>query len=169
MHALTLALRLVVIAVVTVPMTGCAVGTDLGVIQRRPGEGMGGSLTAHVGMGALPKRILVANVDLRGDVADGGSRFAVGASMQGGLPIGSSRILARVGLWHAAASTAAERTVIPSFELAGYVALRDHSNPAEPKYGSSTAGVVFGIREDLDVVAYTTVFVGLALYLMPGY
>jgi hypothetical protein len=143
--------------------------SDLGMIQRRPGEGMGGSLTAHIGGGLVPTRILVANVDLRGDVAAGGSRFAIGGSLQGGLPIGSSRILARAGVWHAVASTSLERTVVPSFELAGFVALRDHSNPAEPKYGSDTAGIVFGIREDLDEVAYTTLFVGLALYFAPGY
>jgi hypothetical protein len=33
----------------------------------------------------------------------------------------------------------------------------------------SSSGVIFGVREDLDVTAYTTIFLGVALFMVPGY
>jgi hypothetical protein len=149
---------------------GCALTSDLGVLQRAPAEGMGGSLVGHWGIGAVDRNVVAGGVDVRGDVAAGGSRFAVGASMLGGLAIGSEKVLARAGVWHAPVSTTSERTLVPTFELAGYVPIHDHpTDPKHPEWGTSSAGVVFGVREDLDSVAYTTIFVGLALFILPGY
>jgi hypothetical protein len=148
-------------------LAGCSWSTDLGVLHGNGGTG--GSLDGHVGAGAVQREILVVDVSMRGDVATGGSRFAYGASVLGGLPIGQYHVLARAGVWNAPASTRAENTVVPTFELGGFIPLR--ADPLEPpsKYGWGASGIIFGVREDLDVSAYTTVFVGLQLFLIPGY
>jgi hypothetical protein len=145
---------------------GCAASTDLGVIE---GHGTGGSLGGHIGVGSVQRDIVVADVSLRGDVGTNGARFAYGASVLGGLPIGDYHLLARAGVWNAPASTRTESTLVPTFELLGYIPLR--ADPIDPpsKYGWGSSGVIFGVREDLDVVAYTTVFVGVQLFLIPGY
>lgn len=151
-------------------LTGCVTSADLGLLQHAPGEGTGGSLTGHWGMGAVEHRVIAAEVGVRGDMATSGDRFAVGANVLGGLPIGAGKVLARAGIWHAVASNTAEHGVVATFELEGFVPLNDHpTDPKHPEYGSSSAGVVFGVREDLDAVTYTTAFVGLALLFSPGY
>ncbi len=153
-----------------VALTACATSTDLGLLQRGIGDGTGGSLAGHFGIGAVPDKILAASFDVRGDLATSGDRFAIGGSVLGGLPVHAFKLLARAGVWHAVASTSVERSIVPTFELAGYVPLNDHpTDPKHPEWGTSTAGVVIGVREDLDLTAYTTVFVGLALFLVPGY
>lgn len=165
------ALAVVVAAAVAVAAlgAGCAAATELGVIQRAPGAGTGGSLTGHWAWGVVPERILVAGVDVRGDLAPGASRLAVGGSVQGGLPVLGGKLLARAGLWHAVAASGPERGVVPSFELAGYLPIReDPIVPGKP-YGGSSSGFVIGVREDLDQDALTTIFVGVAVYLLPGY
>lgn len=148
---------------------GCATSTELGLLQRAPARGTGGSLTGHFGLGAVEDEVLAVSLDLRGDVATSGNRFALGASVLGGLPIGAWKLLARAGLWRAVTSSVAERAVVPSFEVAGFAPLVRSFDPQHPMRGSSASGIVFGIREDLDEVAYTTVFVGLALFINPGY
>lgn len=151
-------------------LTGCVTSADLGLLQHAPGEGTGGSLGGRWGMGAVQREVLAAEVGVRGDVATSGDRFAVGANVLGGLPVGAGKVLARAGIWHAVASNTTEHGVVPTFELAGFAPLHDHpTDPRHPEYGSSSAGVVFGVREDLDAVTYTTVFVGLALFFVPGY
>jgi hypothetical protein len=76
---------------------------------------------------------------------------------------------ARVGIWRAIVSSSAEASIVPSFELGAYVPLRERFDAAKPQHGASSDGLVFGIREDLDEVSYFTVFVGYALFLLPGY
>ena len=149
--------------------SACATSTELGLLQHAPGEGTGGSLTGHFGLGAVQHEVLAVSLDLRGDVATSGNRFAAGASVLGGVPIGPGKLLARAGIWRAVTSSVAERAAVPSFELAGFVPLVHRDEPEHSMYGYSSAGIVFGVREDLDEVAYTTVFVGLALFFVPGY
>lgn len=147
----------------------CATSTELGLLQHAPGDGTGGSLTGHFGLGAVQREVLAVSLDLRGDVATSGNRFAAGASVLGGVPIGPGELLARVGIWRAVTSSVVERAAVPTFELAGFVPLVHRDEPKHSMYGYSSAGLVFGVREDLDEVAYTTLFVGLALFFMPGY
>lgn len=152
-------------------VAGCAMSTDLGLLQHAPGEGTGGSIDGHIGVGLVPDQILVASVDLRGDVATSGDRFAVGGSVLGGLPIGRFKALGRIGVWHSAFTTTDDRSLVPSFELAGFIPLTTDQtrDPKHPERGAGDAGLVVGVREDLDQRAYTTIFVGLSLFLMPGY
>ena len=157
-------------SLLTVALVGCATSSELGLLQHAPGDGVGGSLTGHWDLGMMPDRIIAAGLDVRGDVATSGDRFAFGASVLGGLPIGRYRLLARGGVWHAAFSNTSERTIVPTFELAGYVPWNDHpTDPRHPELGRSSAGLVVGVREDLDAAAYTTIFVGIALFMVPGY
>ncbi|HTL36084.1 MAG TPA: hypothetical protein VL326_23295, partial [Kofleriaceae bacterium] len=110
------------------------------------------------------------DVDTRVDVASGGSRWTAGASVLGGLKIVPKFFLdARVGIWRAIVSGASEETIVPSFELGGYVPLEERYDPKYPMHGASSTGVVFGVREDLDVVRYFSVFVGYAIFILPGY
>jgi hypothetical protein len=149
---------------------GCATSTELGYVQRTAGGGGGGSLTGHVGFGEVASKVLTVNLDVRGDVAGGGSRVALGGSVLGGLPVGPIRLLGRAGIWRAVTSNTTERAVVPTFEVAGFIPLNDHPvDPKHPEYGSSSAGVVVGVREDLDDAAYTTAFVGVQLFMVPGY
>lgn len=151
-------------------VTGCAASADLGVIQRGPLEGAGASATTHLGMGAVLDKIVVLSLDLRGDVASSNSRFAVGASALGGLPIGDLfHLLGRAGIWRAVTSSTEERGAVPTFELAGFIQTDAHAERDHPEHGTSYGGVMFGVREDLDVAAYTTLFVGYALMFVPGY
>ncbi len=150
---------------------GCATSMDLGLLQHAPGDGTGGSLTGHMGFGGGVDKLVAVQLDLRGDVAESGSRFAVGGSVLGGLPIVDRyRVLARAGVWHSAYTSTTDRSLVPTFEVAGFIPLNDHpTTPKHPEYGRSEAGLVIGVREDLDTAAYTTVFVGLAVFLLPGY
>ena len=149
----------------------CATSTEIGLLQHSPGDGTGASMTGHMGFGGGSDKLLAVQLDLRGDVAESGNRFAYGASVLGGLPIiDRYRVLARAGIWHAAFTSTTDRSVVPSFELAGFLPTNEHPiDPKHPERGSSEAGVVVGIREDLDNVAYTTLFVGVALFFLPGY
>lgn len=163
-------MRLLAAMIAVVTTGGCASSIDLGLLQKAPADGTGGSMTGHMGIGAVEDKVVVVQADMRGDVAASGHRFALGGSVLGGLPIGRLKLLGRVGLWHAIASTADENTIVPTFEIAGYAPLNDHPRDAkQPQFGASSAGVMFGVREDLDDSAYTTVFIGLALFFVPGY
>ncbi|CAN5223650.1 hypothetical protein BH11MYX1_BH11MYX1_26300 [soil metagenome] len=161
--------RALIVAMVL--LVGCVSSTDLGLLQHAPGDGTGASMTAHLGMGGGLDKIVAVDIDLRGDVAASGNRFAYGASVLGGVPIVDRyRLLGRAGIWHSAFTSTTDRSIVPSFELAGFLPLDDHpSDPKHPERGSSERGVVVGIREDLDIVPYTTLFVGVALFFMPGY
>jgi hypothetical protein len=121
-----------------------------------------------MGGGLVPDEILALSIDARVDGAAGGSRLAGGASLLGGLPIGSGRILARAGIWRAAFSSTSERDAVPTFELAGFIPTREIPEDSRHRSGPAAEGVVFGVREDLDVVNYFTVFVGVALFMVPG-
>ena len=157
-------------ALAVIAVAGCATSTDLGVIQRNFGHDLGGSVDGHMGIGAIVRDVVVVDVSLRGDIADANSRFAYGAGVLGGLPIGAKfRALARIGVWNAPFSSAPERTLTPTFEVMGYIPMETAPRDPGSKYGWSESGVIFGVREDLDVSAYTTVFVGLQLFLIPGY
>lgn len=157
-------------SVIAFALVGCATSADLGLLQHAPGSGTGGSLTGHWDTGLVGDDVVAVGVDVRGDIAASGDRFAVGANVLGGLPIGRYKVLARAGLWRAAFSNTAERAVVPTFELAGYVPWSGPpTDPKHPERGWSSAGVVFGVREDLDAAAYTTIFVGVALFTFPGY
>ncbi|MFT3696402.1 MAG: hypothetical protein QM831_24895 [Kofleriaceae bacterium] len=160
-----------------VVMAGCAYTADLGVLQRNPGDVTGGTIKMSTGVGLVPRDIVALNVDFRGDISssehasgqEAGSRFAVGMSALGGVPVGPGKILGRVGFWHSGFSQIDDRTIVPTFELMGYAPLADNYSQKHPEYGASSAGVIFGVREDLDHTAYTTFFVGLAMFLLPGY
>jgi hypothetical protein len=153
-------------ALIIAGLAGCAISTDLGVIQHAPLDRTGGSFTQHMGVGAVAREVLAIGLDGKLDIASGGSRYALGASLLGGLPLGGGRILARAGAWHAVLSNSAERDVVPTFELLGYVPLREH--PPSWHFGSDSGGLAFGVRDDVDVVNYVTVFVGLAGFFVPG-
>jgi hypothetical protein len=156
--------------VLAISAPGCVTTTDLGLLQRAPADGTGASLVGHWGVGAIDRTVVAGGVDVRGDVASGGSRIAVGGSLLGGLALGPAKVLARAGAWHAPFSTTRERSVVPTFELAGYVPINHHpTDPRHPERGMSSSGVIFGVREDLDVTAYTTIFLGVALFMVPGY
>lgn len=152
-------------------LVGCATTADLGLLQHAPGDGTGASLNGHWGIGAIEHRIVALELNVRGDLATSGNRVAIGGDLLGGLPlIGASRVLARAGLWHALASSTDERGVVPTFEVAGFIPLTVHPpDPDQPQHGSSTAGLVIGVREDLAAAAYTTVFVGITLFAVPGF
>ncbi len=149
-------------------MSGCAMSATAGAISHDFTDHGGASIDAHAGLGLVGDQILAADVDLRGDIASDNSRFAVGGSVLGGLSIGGGRLLGRVGLWRAIGSSTSERAVVPTFELAGYVPFHQ-TEDTQSKYGWSSIGMVFGIREDLDELAYTTLFVGMQLFVLPGY
>ena len=89
--------------------------------------------------------------------------------MLGGLPIGRYRALARAGIWHASLSNTAENSVVPTVELGAFIPLRGEPVDDGNKFGWSASGLVVGVREDFDVAAYTTIFVALQLWLVPGY
>lgn len=153
-------------------LAGCALDADLGVIQRAPLHDVGGSANAHAGFGGLgPKFALALGVDTRVDVAGDGSRWAGGASFLGGLPVGPATILARVGVWRAIVSSAPEAAAVPSFSLAAYVPMHEvrPKRPEDAKYGSSSQGLIVGVRDDIDTNNYLTVFIGMALFVSPGY
>jgi hypothetical protein len=159
----------VVRVLVLLALGACAASADLGVLQRGLGDGAGGSLNGHLGIGAVQRDIVVVDMSTRIDVTQDGSRLAFGGSVLGGLPIGAFRLLGRAGVWHAPWSSASERTAVPTFELAAYVPLHETPSESDIKYGWNANGVVIGVREDLDVAAYTTIFVAYQLFLIPGY
>jgi hypothetical protein len=154
--------------VLAVAASGCAMTSDLGVISHDAIHDLGGSVDLRGGFGLVTHYTAMVDTEIRGDVAVDNTRLAFGTGVDGGVPIGEGRLLARVGIWGAVASSTRENSVVPSFELAGYIP--DHETPAPgSKYGWQSGGIVFGVREDLDVVAYTTAFVGYQLFFIPGY
>ena len=154
-------------------LASCALGVDGGVLQQPPLSPRGASLTGHLGMGgggmSTSRYLLAIDLDTRIDIANGGSRWAAGASALGGIKLPGCFLDARVGIWRAIVSSSAEASIVPSFELGAYVPRRERFDAARPEHGASSDGLVFGIREDLDEVSYFTVFVGYALFLLPGY
>jgi hypothetical protein len=154
-------------------LAGCAASADLGALHEPIAQPKGASLTAHLGFGGGGLRhgrtVVAFGPDTRVDVASGGSRWTIGASVMGGIRTGPVYLDARVGVWHAITSTADEATAVPSFELGTYVPLHEKFDPTHPQYGSASAGLVAGVRADLDDTRYLTVFVGYAAFLMPGY
>ena len=150
-------------------LAACATSTELGVIQRDVGHDLGGSLGGHFGIGGVGGNTFVVESSVRGDIAQNNSRFAIGADALGGLQLGRYRALARAGIWHALASSTSENGVVPTVELGAYIPLRGEPVDDHSKYGWSSSGIVVGVREDFDNVAYTTIFVGLQLWLIPGY
>jgi hypothetical protein len=150
--------------------TACAASANVGVVQHDTLAGVGGTGEAHLGLGGVMKPIAVVDVGTRVDVAPGGSRWTIGTSVLGGLPIAHGfRALARAGVWRAIVSSADERIVVPSFELAVSIPVRELPMEPPSKYGWNASGIVVGVREDLDVIAYTTLFVGYQLLFVPGY
>ena len=161
-------------ALLLVLVGGCAASIDGGLLQQPALSPKGGSVTGHIGMGgggmSTSPYMLAIDLDTRVDVASGGSRWTAGASALGGLKIVPKFFLdARVGIWRAIVSGASESSVVPSFELGGYVPLEERYDKKYPEHGTSSTGVVFGVREDLDQVNYFTVFVGYAIFIIPGY
>ena len=147
---------------------GCALNADLGMIQHAPLDHAGGSLTGHMGIGGVGDRLFAVQLDGRVDVADHASRFIGGASVAAGASLGPAVVYGRAGIWHAIVSSAPEDSVVPSFELGGYVPTGEQHD-SDPRHGSSSQGVTFGVRDDLDTLNAVTVFVGVALFMMPGY
>jgi hypothetical protein len=153
-------------------LAGCALDADLGAIQRPTLQDVGASANAHAGFGGIgPKLALALTLDTRVDVAGDGSRWAGGASFLGGLPIGPATVFARAGVWRAIVSSAPEAAAVPTFALGAYVPLHEvrPKRPEDAKYGSSSQGLIVGVRDDIDTNNYLTVFVGLALFVSPGY
>jgi len=151
-------------------LAGCALDADLGAIQRPTLKDVGASANAHAGLGGIgPKFALALTLDTRVDVAGDGSRWAGGASFFGGLPVGPAMVFARAGVWRAIVSSAPEAAAVPSFALGAYVQLHEvRPEPGRPT-GSSSQGLIVGVRDDIDTNNYLTVFVGLALFVSPGY
>jgi hypothetical protein len=153
--------------------SGCVLAGDAGVLSQPALEPKGGSLNGHmaIGGGGMTTNdfLLALGIDTRVDVARGGSRWAAGASALGGVRISKLYLTGRVGVWRAIVSGADEASAVPTFELGGYVPLDERFDPKYPEHGASSAGVVFGVREDLDHANYFTAFVGYALFIAPGY
>ena len=159
---------------VLIALTGCIASVDGGVLTHPTAMPKGAALGAHLGMGgggmSTSKYLLGFDLDTRVDIASGGSRWSAGASALGGIKIVPKFFLdARIGIWKAIVSSSSEATVVPTFELGGYIPLHEMYDPKHPQYGASSTGVVVGVREDLDEANYFTVFVGYALFLIPGY
>jgi hypothetical protein len=149
-------------------LTGCALNAELGAVQHAPLDHAGGSLAGHLGIGGAGDRLFAVQLDARVDVAEHASRFIGGGSVAGGVSLGPAILYGRAGIWHAVVSSAPEDSAVPSFELAGYVPLETHRDD-NPQHGSFAQGVTFGVRDDLDTLNAVTVFVGVALFMMPGY
>jgi hypothetical protein len=150
-------------------LSGCAASANIGAIQHPLAHDLGGAVDTHLGLGRVIDPNIDLDVNLRGDVGDRNSRLAIGGSVFAGKVIANGyRVLARAGIWRAVVSSVGERAVVPTFELAAYIPLRETPDPGS-KYGWNAAGVVVGVREDLDLVAYTTLFVGYQLMFVPGY
>lgn len=157
-----------------VALGGCIASVDGGLLTHPTAMPKGTALGAHLGMGgggtSTSQYIVGFDLDTRVDIASGGSRWSGGASAIGGIKVVPKFFLdARVGIWKAIVSSSSEATVVPTFELGGYIPLDEKTDPKHPQYGSSNRGVVFGVREDLDDAHYFTVFVGYALFILPGY
>ena len=156
-------------------LCSCVASADLGAIQQPTLTPRGASATGHVAIGgggvSTSPWILGLGLDTRVDAASGGnSRWAAGASALGGVKIVPSFFLTgRIGIWKAIVSSAPEATVVPSFELGGYFPLAEKYDPKHPQHGASSTGIMVGLREDLDERRYFTVFVGYAVFLLPGY
>lgn len=163
------------LCVAAVALSGCAASVDGGVLTHPTAMPKGAALGAHLGMGgggmSTSPYLLGFDLDTRVDIASGGSRWSGGASVLGGIKVVPKFFLdARIGVWKAIVSSApSEASVVPTFELGGYVPLDEKYDPKHPQFGSSDSGVVFGVREDLDDASYFTVFVGYAIFLSPGY
>jgi hypothetical protein len=154
---------------------GCALGADAGLLQQPVFSPKGASMTGRLGVGGGGMRdgnyLLGIDLDTRVDIASDGSRWAAGASVLGGVNVGGIGVyeFGRVGVWRAIVSGAPEASAVPTLELGAFVPVRERFDPKRPEHGASADGVIFGVREDIDEVSYTTVFVGYALFLSPGY
>ena len=154
---------------------GCVASADLGAIQQPTLTPRGASGSGHLAIGGggmtTSDWILGLGIDTRIDAASGGnSRWAAGASALGGVKIVSTFFLTgRIGIWKAIVSSAPEATVVPSFELGGYIPLAEKYDPKHPQFGASSTGIMVGVREDLDERKYFSIFVGYALFILPGY
>jgi hypothetical protein len=163
------------LALLVVVLCGCVASADLGPIQQPTLTPRGASGTARLAIGgggtSQSEVLLGLGLDTRIDVASGGnSRWAAGASALGGVKIVPRFFLTgRIGIWKAIVSSAPEATVVPSFELGGYVPLDEKYDPKHPQFGASSSGLIAGVREDLDERRYFTVFIGYALFILPGY
>jgi hypothetical protein len=159
----------------TLALSGCIASADIGPIQQPTLTPRVASGTAHLAIGGGGTRqsevIVGLGLDTRVDVAGGSnSRWAAGASAIGGVKIVPQFFLTgRIGIWKAIVSAAPEATVVPSFELGGYIPLDEKYDPKHPQFGASSTGIIAGVREDLDDRRYFTVFVGYALFILPGY
>jgi hypothetical protein len=146
---------------------------DGGVLTHPEGRPKGASANAHIGFGGggTPNatKLLALSIDTRVDVASGGSRWAAGGSVLGGIRVPGAFLEARVGVWRAIVSGADEAKAVPSFELGAYIPLNDRFDPKQPMHGESSTGINFGLREDIDDARYLTVFVGYSLFIIPGY
>jgi hypothetical protein len=154
---------------------GCVASADLGPIQQPTLTPRGAVGTGHLAAGgggmSTSDWIVGLGIDTRIDAASGGnSRWAAGASALGGLKIVPKFFLTgRIAIWKAIVSGAPEATVVPSFELGSYIPLAEKYDPKHPQFGASSTGIVVGVREDLDERNYFSVFVGYALFILPGY
>jgi hypothetical protein len=141
------------------------------MLQRDPADPRGVSATGHMAMGGggmdYNNFLLALGLDTRVDVASGGSRWAAGASGLGGVRLGPVFVDGRLGIWRAITSSTSEGWA-PSFELGGYIPTSERFDDKHPEHGEDNRGIVFGIREDLDVVNYFTIFVGYAVFIAPG-
>jgi hypothetical protein len=154
---------------------GCVASADLAAIQQPTLTPRGVSGTGHLAIGgggmSTSDWLLGIGMDTRIDAASGdNARWAAGASALGGVKIVPKFFLTgRIGIWKAIVSRAPEATAVPSFELGGYIPLAEKYDPKQPKFGASSTGIVFGVREDVDDRNYFSVFVGYALFILPGY
>jgi hypothetical protein len=154
-------------------LAGCALGIDTGVLQRQPADLKGASAGLHMGFGGggmtTNRYALGVQIDTRVDVASDGSRWTGGSSVLGGVNLGGVYLDGRAGVWRAIVSGASEASIVPTLELGVFVPLTEHYDPKHPQYGENAAGFVAGVREDFDRSSYFTVFVGYAIFLIPGY
>ena len=153
----------------------CVASADLAAIQQPTLAPRGASGTAHLAIGgggmSTSDWLLGLGLDTRIDAASGNnSRWAAGASALGGVKIVPKFFLTgRIGVWRAIVSSAQEAAAVPSFELGGYIPLDEKYDAKHPQFGASSSGIVLGVREDLDDRRYFSVFVGYALFILPGY
>jgi hypothetical protein len=154
-------------------LAGCAASGTAGLIAHPPADDLGASFDGRLGIGGVVDTTVVLDLDTRVDVAHDNSRFALGTGVTGGYPLfGRTRVLARAGIWGSLLSTPVDRSIVPTFELAAYIPSDESPHTADSigsKFGWHSTGLTVGVREDLDTVPYTTLFIGGAFYLIPGY
>src|SRR5262245_36246451 len=108
-----------------VVVAGCATSLDGGVLTHPEGRPKCVSGSRHIGFGGggptNANELLALSIDTRVDVASGGSRWAAGGSILGGIGVPGCFLDARIGLWRAIVSGADEAKAVPSFELGAYI------------------------------------------------